>query len=197
MSFYIDRHPGFVCAASFADAAAALAELPKHRPHLVLANQHLPGVQGPRLLETLQTLVPDCTSLFFSTYEDSIQLFKATPGGAAGYLLKRTPPDRVLEPMLGTMGRGLRLRKRISLGVREYFQNVLTFLAASDTPHELARLTRREHEILSFLGRGYVDKEIAQALHISVWTVHGHVKKIFEKLAVHTRTEAAVKYLHK
>jgi len=61
----------------------------------------------------------------------------------------------------------------------------------------MAKLTHREHEVLALLSKGYVDKEIADSLRISIWTVHGHVKNIFEKLGVHTRTEAVIKFLQK
>jgi DNA-binding NarL/FixJ family response regulator len=130
-------------------------------------------------------------------YEDSDQLFKATPGGASSYLLKRTTPDKLLDPIAGPSGEKHFSSELIAFRVRQYFRKVIDSLPVGDASPDLAKLTQREQEILNLLSKGYVDKEIAEALRISIWTVHGHMKNIFEKLGVHTRTEAVVKYLHK
>jgi DNA-binding NarL/FixJ family response regulator len=197
LSLCIGRQIGFTCRGSFANAADALAAITGHSVHLMVVNQSLPDVTAAALEEKLRRAAPDVPILFFSVYEDSDQLFKATPGGATGYLLKRTPPDRLFEPIAGVSQSKRLDREAIALQVRRYFQDVVEGLSAPDTSREMAKLTHREHEILNLLSKGYVDKEIAEALGISVWTVHGHLKKVFEKLGVHTRTEAAVKYLHK
>jgi DNA-binding NarL/FixJ family response regulator len=89
------------------------------------------------------------------------------------------------------------LPQEILLRVRKYFQGCLNFAPSGETNRALESLTNREREILQYLSKGYVDKEIAMRLGISAWTVHGHVKNIFEKLNVHTRTEAVVKLLQK
>jgi DNA-binding NarL/FixJ family response regulator len=159
---------------------------------LVLVNQHLAMTDS---FHRLQHVAPDWSVLSYSVHEDSEQLFMATPGGATGYLLKRTSPDKILEPLIGSPSPPS--LDQIALGVRRYFEHLVASLPARDTVPELATLTEREQQVLSFLSKGYVDKEIADALRISVWTVHGHVKNIFEKLGVHSRTEAVVKYLQK
>jgi DNA-binding NarL/FixJ family response regulator len=81
--------------------------------------------------------------------------------------------------------------------IKRYFQGLFELPVTGEPLRDLADLTNREHEILICLSKGFTDKEIADALSISVWTVHGHVKRVFEKLGVHSRTEAVIKYLQK
>ena len=193
----VNHHRGFCCAAVYANAVVALQELPHRRMQLVLINNNLPEMTGVAGLKKLQAVAPQSTGVLYSVHEDSEQLFRSTPGGAAGYLLKRTTPYRILEPVAGTLGKGVQSPRQISIGVREHFQSVFASLPTRDAPGEMTKLTPRELEILNLLSKGYVDKEIAETLCISVWTVHGHVKSIFEKLDVHNRTEAVVKFLQK
>jgi DNA-binding NarL/FixJ family response regulator len=130
----------------------------------------------------------------FAVYADTDELFKATPAGAVGYFLKRTLPSHLLDPAFGESHR--RLEGPLNTRVREYFSLLLS--AVPSTPErEVVRLTPREQQIVEFLSRGYSDKEIADKLQISAWTVHNHLKHIFEKLGVHSRTEAAIKHLQK
>jgi DNA-binding NarL/FixJ family response regulator len=193
----VNSQDGFTCTATFASAKEALHGIPRCASHLVLVSRALPDITPNEFADRLRRLAPDLAVLFFAAYEDSDQLFKATPGGASGYLLKRTPPERLFEPVMEALEAETLSAERIALHVRRYFQNLIASLSGDDSAHDMAKLTHREHEILNLLSKGYVDKEIAEALTISIWTVHGHLKKIFEKLGVHTRTEAAIKYLHK
>ena len=186
---------GFRCEVTFASAIKALREIPRHRLHLVLANHILPDRPGAECLEAVQRTTPQLAGLLYSVYQDSDELFAAAPGGAAGYLLKRTSPSRILEPLAESVEP--LTRDHIAARVREYFQNLFTSLPLGPSRLELGKLTPREHEILTLLSKGGVAKEIANTLGISLWTVHGHVKNIFEKLNVHTRTEAVVKFLQK
>jgi len=186
---------GFRCEVTFASALEALHESPRHRLHLLLANHLLPDRPGAACLQELQRTTPHPAGLIYSVYRDSDELFRAAPGGATGYLLKRTSPVRIFEPLAGSVGP--LTRESITARIREYFQNLLTALPVGPSSLELAKLTAREQEILTILSQGGVAKEIASTLGISIWTVHGHVKNIFEKLNVHTRTEAVVKFLQK
>ncbi len=186
---------GFGCKIVFATAAEALREIPRRHVDFVLTNYVLPNQSGTAFLEELHCLKPDLAGLLYSVYEDSDLLFKATPGGKVGYMLKRTPPLRIFEPIIGapvplTQG-------KIASCVREYFQQLVAAVPHGPSVLEMAKLTPREQEILALLSKGHLAKEIADALGISIWTVHGHVKSVFEKLNVHTRTEAVVKFLQK
>jgi DNA-binding NarL/FixJ family response regulator len=180
----------------FADANRALAQVPQRRADLVLVNHSLPGLSGEEFVERLAIIAPHAARIVYSIHEDSEQLFKSTPGGASGYLLKRTPPEHLLAPIENLLAAGSVSNAAMSESVRQYFQAV-TLALETGQPQPMSRLTRREKEIMDCLSKGYLDKEIASALGISAWTVHGHIKNIFEKLGVHSRIEAVLKYLHK
>ncbi|MEO6336421.1 MAG: response regulator transcription factor [Verrucomicrobiota bacterium] len=186
---------GIRCDVTFTSEIEALREIHRHQLHLIMINHILPDGTGAECLEAVQRTTPQLDGLLYSVYEDSDKLFASVPGGATGYLLKRTSPFRILEP-LGELA-GPLTREHIAARIREYFRNLLAALPISPSSLELAKLTPREHEILTFLSKGRVAKEIAHSLGISLWTVHGHVKNIFEKLHVHTRTEAVLKFLQK
>ncbi|PYI83693.1 MAG: hypothetical protein DME26_14590 [Verrucomicrobia bacterium] len=193
----VNQHSSFSCNPGFAGTQEGFREFRDRAPRLVLINRLL--TTGARIESSAQLskLPTEMPKLVYSVYEDSDQLFKATPGGASGYLLKRTTPDKLLEPIARLASGENFSPKLISFHIRQYFREVIDSLPTVETSPDLAKLTQREQEILNLLSKGYVDKEIADALRISIWTVHGHMKNIFEKLDVHTRTEAVVKYLHK
>lgn len=193
----LNQSPDFAGTAGFAHASEALAGLEAGRFTLVLINQSLEGLSGAGFLDRLRVIAPSLPGLIYTTYPDSDHLFAATPGGASGYLLKRSPPDRFLEPLLPLSNDEVLDQSSLASRARSWFQRVLGAPAPDRSAGELSRLTGRELEILALLSKGFVDKEIAQSLRISVWTVHGHAKNIYEKLGVHSRTEAAVKYLQK
>jgi DNA-binding NarL/FixJ family response regulator len=197
LAWCVGAHLGAECAITCPSTQEALRQLPRHRPTLVLVNQHLADAHGNECRERLRAQFPRLPVLTFAVHEDSDQLFKSTPGGAAGYLLKRTPPQLILDPISPLLSEGRVTDELIAAHVRRYFQGLAESLPAAGAADLTARLTHRELEVLGLLSKGYLDKEIADALRISTWTVHGHVKSIFAKLGVHTRTEAAVKYLHK
>ena len=192
-----NRQTGFICAKWFVGAKEILDEIPRRTFDLALVNGSSSDATPAEFSNVLRRLKPVLPVLFFSTHEDSDQLFRATPGGASGYLLKRTPSERLFDPIADAWKDGDLSVDRIASLVRHYFQNVVESLSTHEAAREMGKLTRREHDILSLLSKGHLDKEIAEALGISLWTVHGHLKKIYEKLGVHTRTEAAIKYLHK
>jgi len=190
-----NRQEGFRCCATWASPAEALREIIRLRVDLVLINYALPDQAGTSACEELQRRRNGLVGLLYSEFEDSDELFKATPGGALGYMLRRTSPHRLFEPI--AQAAGPLTRELVALKLREYFQQVVAALPSGPSAVATAKLTPREHEILALLAKGHLAKEIADALGISIWTVHGHVKSVFEKLDVHTRTEAVVKFLQK
>jgi DNA-binding NarL/FixJ family response regulator len=187
---------GVHCTRGHAGGSDALEALVNDPVALVLVNHALDGLSGPGFLDRLQVLVPTTTGLTYSVYDDSHRLFAQTPGGSTAYLLKRTPADRCLEPLLDPSP-GSPPPLDVARRALAWFQRNLGTPTATATGGDLSRLTPRELEILALMSKGFLDKEIAQSLQISVWTVHGHAKRIYEKLQVHSRTEAAVKYLQK
>jgi DNA-binding NarL/FixJ family response regulator len=163
---------------------------------LVLLDRGLPDMAGGECAEILRARYADLPVFTYGVYGDSDQLFLSFSGVNAGYILRRRPPALLLEPIAPLAAMRSCSTERVAHRVKRYFQ---AFFHASPVQEAqaTARLTPREEEILECLSKGYVDKEIAQRLGISPWTVHGHLRSIFEKFQVHTRTEAAVKYLQK
>jgi DNA-binding NarL/FixJ family response regulator len=184
----INQQAGFRC--EMVSEQLVIGEL--SRMDLVLANHDLPEEPGT---PGLQQLPSSLALICYSVFEDADELFKSTPGGSVVYMLNRTSPSRLFEPIT-EMGRPAS-RDRIASCVRSYFQRLSGLLPSGTSSWEHARLTPREQQILEFLSKGDLVKEIADRLGISNWTVQGHIKSIFEKLDVHTRTEAVIKYLHK
>ena len=197
IAWYLRQSLPAINTVAIARGTDALQEIPRRPFQLVLVNHGLPDMSGDRFLEKLKVVAPQLPGLIYSVYEDSDQLFRSTPGGASGYLLKRTPPEQMLEPVRGLLSQGILFPQQMVQQVRQYFQNATALLQSGGEVHEIDKLTPREKEILGHLSKGYLDKEIAHTLGISVWTVHGHLKNIFEKLQVHSRTEAVVKFLQK
>jgi DNA-binding NarL/FixJ family response regulator len=195
LAWCLNQQPGIFCVTC--DSAESFAhDFAVHRPHMVMLNRNLAGRLGfnsPGQIAVLHQSVPGLT---YSTCVDGDQLFVSTPGGSEGYLLKRVKPARLLEPILNEAGLPKFSTSDLQERVKAYFKTLLPTRSDHD-PSALARLTRREREVLDLLSKGCVDKEIAQALGISAWTVHDHIKNIFDRLRVRTRTEAVVRYLEK
>ncbi len=167
-----------------------------HKPRMVLLNRNLAGPLGFKSAGTIAPIQSGVPAITYSAHADGDHMFVSTPGGAAGYLVKRVQPDRLLEPVLKALNRPDLMTEDFLLRVKYYFQELLQLPSGHDNSG-LAKLTPREREVLELLSKGYVDKEIAQAMGIGIWTVHDHIKRIFERLHVRTRTEAAIRYLEK
>ena len=191
----IDQQAGF--GSIPCDSAESFTQaLALHKPRMVLLNRNLAGRIGHKSAGTIAPIQPGVPALTYSAHIDGDQMFVSTPGGAGGYLIKRIKPDRLLEPILNAVSRSELMTDDLLLRVKYYFQELLQLRSSHDNP-ALAKLTLREREVLALLSKGCVDKEIAQAMGISIWTVHGHVKRIFAQLNVRTRTEAVIQYLEK
>lgn len=191
----VDQQAGFASVAC--DSAGAFADaLSSHKPRMVLLNRNLAGRIGFKSAGSIAPIQPGVPALAYSVHADGDQMFVSTPGGAAGYLVKRVKPDRLLEPILKVASRSELMTEDFLLRVKYYFQELLQLHTSHDSL-ALAKLTHREREVMELLSKGCVDKEIAQAMGIGLWTVHGHIKNIFERLQVRTRTEAVIRYLEK
>jgi DNA-binding NarL/FixJ family response regulator len=195
LTWCINHQPGFsaIACASPETFAAAFAA---HKPKLVLLNRSLAERMGIEFSGGLTPLPSGALALAYSVSVDGDHMFVSTPGGAEGYMLKRVSPVSVLDPMLQTGAISATSTEDYLAAVKSFFKGLLRPWSGQHTD-ALAKLTPRENEVLLLLSKGGVDKEIATAMGISVWTVHGHIKKIFERLGVRTRTEAVVRYLEK
>jgi DNA-binding NarL/FixJ family response regulator len=185
----IDRSEGFRCVSQHPSAENALEDLPRVRPAVVLMDINLPGMNGVDCVRHLKALLPETQIIMLTVYEDTELIFAALAAGATGYLLKRTPPAALLASIREVQCGGSPMTSHIARKVVQSFQR-------SGAPSGAAEgLSPREHEVLDHLARGYLYKEIASALGISYDTVHTHIRRIYEKLQVHSRTEAVAKHL--
>jgi DNA-binding NarL/FixJ family response regulator len=191
----IDHQTGFVSVPCVSTESFSQI-LASHKPRMILLNRNLAGSVGFKSAGTVAPIHPGVPAITYSVHADGDRMFVSTPGGAVGYLVKRVRPDRLLEPILKAINRSDQTAEDFLVRVKYYFQELLQLPSNHDNS-ALTKLTPREREVLELLSKGYVDKEIAQAMGIGVWTVHDHVKNIFDRLGVRTRTEAAIRYLEK
>jgi DNA-binding NarL/FixJ family response regulator len=194
---WLARTPGCVCAASFAHTRDALRSPEMRRASLCLFNQHIPGLSDVEFTRRALTLSPQLPVYSFGIYEQSDDIFISISGVTEGYYLRRRPPPKMLDPIHAAWREGASAGEELEQGVTRYFQGLFVRDGEAGVPSDIATLTSREHEVLHCLCKGHSDKLIADALSISPSTVHTHLKRIFEKLAVHTRTEAVMKLLQK
>lgn len=176
--------PGFQCLQAYGNAEDAVAGIPALQPDVVIMDIHLPGMTGIEAVQLLKAQMPSLQIAMCTVYEDDEHIFNALKAGASGYLLKRTSPDKLLEALHDLHQGGSPMSGEIARRVVTSFQR-----KATPAP-QLAMLTPREKEILDLLAKGYLYKEIASELFISIETVKRHIHNIYEKLHVQTRTEA-------
>ncbi len=189
LAVLINGSPGFVCVATYPDGEEALKYLAGERPDVVLMDIHLPKMSGIECVARLKERLPELQIMMLTVYEDDELVFKSLVAGATGYILKKTPPSELLEAIRNLHNGGSPMSSQIARKVVQAFQQT------GKSHQETENLTERETEILSYLAKGYHDKEIADTLFVSVETVRTHVRNIYKKLHVRTRTEAALKYL--
>ena len=191
LSLLIDGSEGFHCVATYSNAEDALKYLPGQKPDVVLMDIHLPKMSGIECVENLIEKSPDLQIMMLTVYEDNEQVFKSLAAGATGYILKRTPPAELLEAIRELHEGGSPMSDQIARKVVQTFQQI------GKSSKETENLSERETEILSYLAKGYQDKEIAEKFFLSVKTIRTHLRNIYKKLHVHSRTEAVLKYLRK
>jgi len=189
LSDRIGANGSFRVLSSYGSAEAALADLPRHAPDVVLMDINLPGVDGIECVRQLKPRMPEVQFVMLTVYEDNNRLFKSLVAGASGYLLKRTPPAKLLAAIREAHAGGSPMTPQIARRVVQHFQQ------APQPSSELQKLTPREQEVLDQLAKGFRYKEIVDNLHISSGTLHSYIRSIYDKLHVHSRTEAVVKYL--
>jgi DNA-binding NarL/FixJ family response regulator len=194
LAYRIDSHSTFRLVGAYADAESALEELPAQKPDVVLMDINLPGIDGVECVRRLKTRMGSTQFVMLTVYEDSNRLFKSLVAGSCGYLLKRTSPSKLLAAIREAHGGGSPMTPQIARLVVQHFQR--TSEETSEHTTEIQKLTPREKEVLDQLSKGFRYKEIVGNLDIGDGTLHSHIRNIYEKLHVHSRTEAVVKYLH-
>jgi DNA-binding NarL/FixJ family response regulator len=185
----LERSGGVRCVSQHGSAEEALAALPGVRPHVVLMDVKLPGIDGVECARQLKGLLPDVQIIMLTVYQDNEVIFTALAAGATGYLLKRTPGPALIASIREVHRGGSPMSSQIARKVVQSFRGIPAPATEPET------LTPREREVLDLLSKGYLYREIAGALGVAYDTVHSHVRKIYEKLQVNTRTRAAAVHL--
>jgi len=179
---------GHRCVCACASAEEALAEIPAHKPNVVLMDIHLPGESGIVCTARLREKMPDLQVIMLTVYKDIKMIFQALKAGACGYVLKRSDEKEILEAIAEVRSGGAPMTSEIARMV------VRSFMEQPAEKSDTEGLSDREMQILALLAEGLSNKEIGSQLHISSTTVRTHLMHIYEKLHVRCRTEAAAKY---
>lgn len=177
------------CVSSFPTGEAAVKEMAASKPDVALIDINLPGMNGIDCVSKLKVQMPELNILMLTAYEDSDSIFNSLRAGAKGYLLKKTVPTDLLPAIEQVQAGGAPMSMQVARKVVEHFQR------RAKSAAEVEQLTKREHEILALLAKGHFYKEIGDKLGISFSTVRAHLRNIYEKLHVQSRTEAAAKFL--
>jgi DNA-binding NarL/FixJ family response regulator len=188
LEMLINLAPGFRCVCTCMTAEDALRILPKHAPDVVLMDIQLPKMSGIECVAELKVLLPTVQVIMVTVYEDPDRIFCALRAGASGYLLKRSTPEQVLTAVRDIQTGGVPMSSEIARKVIAHFREQET--AANDVEN----LSAREREVLALVVRGLSNKEIVCRLGIGIEGVRWHLRNIYEKLHVHSRTEVLVKF---
>jgi DNA-binding NarL/FixJ family response regulator len=186
----IDSTKGFSCVSQHPNAENALMELAVTRPEVVIMDINLPGMNGVECVRRLKEMLPQTQVVMLTVYENTNIIFSALAAGASGYLLKQSSPEQLVEAIREVHNGGSPMSSHIARKVVASFQQV------ANPVHDYEKLSLREQEVLDCLAKGFLYREIAEKLDISYATVHTHVRHIYEKLHVRSRTEAVTKHLH-
>lgn len=188
---WLGNAPGLSCVGAHATAEEALQKIPAEKPDVVLMDINLTGMSGIQCVSRLKERLPGTQVLMLTTYDDGDLIFDSLRAGANGYLLKNMPREELVEAVHQVRAGGAPMSLQIARKVINYFHQ------AAKPAAELGQLTSREQEILRLLAKGYMYKEIADHLGISMSTVRTHISAVYEKLHVHSRTEAAMKLVER
>jgi DNA-binding NarL/FixJ family response regulator len=183
---WVRRFDGFDCVSEHEDAESAITILPEKKPSVVLVDINLPGMNGIECIRRLKTVLPETQFVILTVYEDDNHIFKALSAGASGYLLKQTPRQMLLAALKEVHLGGSPMSSSIARKVVQSFRH-------QNMPG-VAELSPRETEVLELLARGYLYKEIADSLQLSVQTVNTYIRRIYEKLHVRSRSQALAIY---
>jgi len=178
------------CLNCYANAEDALREIPRSPPDVVLMDINLPGIDGIECVRKLKVLSPLIRIVMLTVYENPERIFKALAAGAIGYVLKHRPSAELLNAIRDAHDGGAPMSSDIARKVVQFFQ---TNVPAD----EAGELSAREREVLEFLANGFLVKEIADQLGLGFGTVRTYIRRIYEKMHVHSRSQAVAKYLQR
>ena len=187
---WINRSDRFQCVSNHPSGEDALQQMPAHRPHVVLMDINLTGMNGPECVRRLKPLLPETQFVMLTVYEDSDHIIQALQSGASGYLLKHTQRAELIAAIGEVHEGGSPMTANIARKV------VKAFHQTPPADPVTAELSQRENEVLQLLAQGYLYKEIADHLKIGVPTVNTYIRRIYEKLHVRSRSQAIAKFAH-
>lgn len=179
----INECEGFSCEHAFDNAEEAIKKIPSIKPDVVLVDIHLPGKSGIECIAELKPICKGTQFIIFTSFEDTESVFNSLKVGATGYLTKTTEPSKILDALLEVSRGGSPMSSQIA-------RKIVNSFHVHDKNEELEKLTTREKEILDLLSKGYRYKEIANEIFLSTETVRTHIRNIYTKLQVNSRTEA-------
>lgn len=174
---------------SHASAEEALGKIPAEAPDVVLMDINLPKMSGIECVHYIKQKLPKTQVLMLTTYQDGELLFDSLCKGASGYLLKNLPPADLISAIEQVHAGGAPMSTQIARKLVDHFRQI------KQPQSEMARLTKREHEIVVLLAKGLLYREIGEQLGISLSTVRTHLHTVYDKLHVQNRTKAVVKFL--
>jgi DNA-binding NarL/FixJ family response regulator len=184
----LNRTPGFQCVCTSGTVAEALKKIPKAQPDVVLMDIQLPDSNGVECTARIKEMMPALHIVIVTVYEDSELIFRALRAGACGYLLKRAQPEKVIAAIQEAHEGGVPMTPEIARKVIGQFRQQAT------TTEQVESLSDREREVLEMVMHGLGNKAIADRMGVTVAAVKWHLQHIYEKLHVHSRTEAALKF---
>jgi DNA-binding NarL/FixJ family response regulator len=187
MTFLLQSTPNLTLLGAFADCSKLSEEITTLRPDVVLMDIDLPGISGIDAVPVVKAIAPQTQVLMLTVFDDEDKIFRAIRNGASGYLLKHTPPSEIITAIFDVYRGGSPMTANIARKVLQFFQQQKT------TKTEDYHLSAREMDIIKGLVAGYSYKLIADDLHISIDTVRSHIRNIYDKLQVNSKTEAILK----
>lgn len=188
LASWLAEAEGFACSGTFPDVESALAPITHAKPDVVLVDINLPGLSGIDCVRQLKPAIPTTQFVMLTVYEDSNHIFDALSAGATGYLLKCTSREALFDALREVHAGGSPMSSNIARKVVQLLQQPKPRAKGVD------ELSKRENEVLALLAQGYLYKEIAEALGIGPDTVNTYIRRIYEKLHVHSRAQAVAKY---
>jgi len=184
LALLIDSSEGYRCAGAYRDCETALKDIQDNPADIILMDIELPGISGIDGIRRVKQLIPQTDIIMLTAHYDDEMIFDALCAGASGYLIKTTPPKKLIDSIREVHEGGAAMSASIALKVIQSFQK---------TP--LETLTQRESEVLAQMCKGKSYKMIADHLHVGIETVHSHIKNIYKKLEVNSKSEAVAKAL--
>lgn len=187
----VDTEPDMLCTGAFADANKLIRSVQISDPDVVLMDINMPGTSGIEAVQIIKEKFPEVRILMQTVFEENDKIFAAICAGASGYMLKKTAPQKMIEAIRETFSGGAPMAASVAVKVLQMFR-----VQSNEIKKEFFDLSEREKEILGLLVKGKSYKAIAAECFISIDTVSTHVRHIYEKLHVHSKTEAVAKAIH-